>query len=162
MTSNWIVYACLLLGLTSALVAGVFQSFSDFVMRGLLRTKPAAGVETMQHINRTVLGSVFLFIFLALAPISLGFAGYAWFQLDGYGRWLVLIAAGIYITAVFCITIFCNVPMNERLAGLSHTSDQAAVYWRIYGRVWTRFNHIRTMGSCIASACFLLAAISFA
>lgn len=162
MTSNWIVYACLLLGFSSALVAGVFQAFSDFVMRGLIRAESAAGIETMQHINRTVMRSLFLFTFLALAPLSLCFACYAWFELDGHGRWLILFAAGTYLTMVFCITIFGNVPMNERLAGLAHTSGEAEQYWHTYGRIWTLFNNVRTIGSCIASGSFLLAAISFA
>ena len=52
MTTNWIVYACLGMALSSALVDDVFKSFSDFVMRGLLLAAAAGGIESMQHINR--------------------------------------------------------------------------------------------------------------
>ena len=47
MPTDWIVYACLFLGLSSALVGGVFQAFSDFVMRGLMLAQPAGGIDSM-------------------------------------------------------------------------------------------------------------------
>lgn len=59
MTSQWFIYACFVIGLTSALVAGVFLAFSDFVMRGLIKATPTSGIESMQAINRPVLRSVF-------------------------------------------------------------------------------------------------------
>ena len=156
---NWIVYACLFVGLASALVGGVFQSFSDFVMRGLVLADPPGGIESMQHINRTVFRSVFLATFLVLVPIVLGMAGYAWFNLSGAGRTLILAAALIYIVTVFLVTMLGNVPMNERLAGLAYESPEAAAYWQIYGRVWTWWNHARTFGSIATAVCFLWAAI---
>lgn len=54
---SWVVYTCLGLGLGAALVGGVFQSFSDFVMRGLMLAEPAGGMESMQQLNRTVFRS---------------------------------------------------------------------------------------------------------
>ncbi|MCG8443775.1 MAG: DUF1772 domain-containing protein, partial [Caulobacterales bacterium] len=144
MTSSWIVYACLLLGLTSALVAGVFGAFSSFVMRGLVRAAPAGGVQSMQQINVTVMRSQFLFSFLALVPASIVFAGYVWLSLEGPGARFILAAAVVYVATVFLVTVFGNVPMNNRLARLPHGSPEAADYWRIYGDVWTRWNHVRT------------------
>lgn len=160
MTQSWIIYACVFLGLTSALVAGVFQSFSDFVMRGLIRAQPAAGAEVMQQINRTVFRSVFLFSFLALTPISIGLAIYAWINLDGPAQRFILAAAVIYVSLSFLITVLGNVPMNERLDRLDHASEEAAQYWKTYGKVWTRWNHVRTIGSIATAGCFLMAALS--
>ncbi|MEC7291572.1 MAG: hypothetical protein VXW22_15925, partial [Pseudomonadota bacterium] len=74
MTVDWTAYACLMLGLSASLVAGVFQTFSDFVMGGLMRAKPASGIDAMQQLNRTVFRSVFLATFLALVPATIGFA----------------------------------------------------------------------------------------
>ncbi len=161
MTTNWIVYVCLALGLSSALVAGVFQAFSDFIMRGLVLAEPKGGIESMQHINRTVLRSVFLATFLALVPSTLALAVFALFKLSGIGQVLVMAAAIIYLLSVFCVTIFGNVPMNERLAAMAYTSLDAETYWLTYGRIWTGWNHIRTIGAAATAICFLLASTTF-
>ena len=158
MTTNWIVYACLAVGLSAALVAGVFQAFSDFVMRGLLLAEPGGGIESMQHINRTVFRSVFLTTFMALVPVTVAFAGYALWKLSGPSQTLLIAAAVIYVVTVFLVTGFGNVPMNQQLDAMNHTSAEAATYWNTYGRVWTLWNHVRTLGSVATAVCFLLAA----
>ena len=157
--ANWVVYACLAAGLASALVAGVFQAFSDFVMRGLILAQPAGGIESMQHINRTVFRSAFLATFLALVPITVVLAGYAWFRLSGSGQVLIIAAALIYVSTVFLVTVMGNVPMNERLDALAYASLEAKTYWSTYGRVWTLWNHVRTLGSVATAVCLLLAAV---
>ncbi|MFK7991894.1 MAG: DUF1772 domain-containing protein [Sandaracinaceae bacterium] len=162
MSTNWVVYACLACGLSSALVGGVFQSFSDFVMRGLLLAEPSGGMESMQQLNRTVFRSVFLTTFLALVPATLAFAVYAWVRLSGTGRALILAGAVIYVVFVFAVTAAGNVPLNEQLDTLGATTPEGQTYWSTtYGRLWTWYNHVRTLGSVGAAACFLLAAVSF-
>ena len=157
MSNSLIVYACLGLGLSSALVGGVFQRFSDFVMRGLVLTDGAGGPQAMQQINRTVMRSSFLFTFLALAPVSVLFALYAFAQLDGLARNLIVAAGAVYVIAVFLVTIAGNVPMNSRLAAFDPYSPEAIEYWATYGKVWTRWNHVRTIGSIVTAGCYLLA-----
>ncbi len=152
---------CLWLGFVTALVAGVFQSFSDFVMAGLGRATPAAAISCMQHINRTVFRSVFLTAFIALVPLTLGIAIYASLHTAGVGRVLVCAAAATYLTAVFAVTAAGNVPMNKHLAGLRPDSAEAASYWQTYRRVWTIWNHVRTIGSVASAGLFLLAAVAF-
>lgn len=160
MPTQGLVYACLAVGLAAALVGGVFQSFSDFVMRGLVLAAPAGGMESMQHINRTVFRSVFLASFLALVPVTIGFAIYAGLRLEGPARSLLLAAAVVYVLSVFVVTVGGNVPMNERLDGLEHTAAEGHRYWAHYGRVWTWWNHVRTVGSVVTAVCYLLAAVS--
>ena len=159
MLLEWTVIACLFLGLSSALVAGVFQSFSDFVMQGLVRAAPAGGIESMQQLNRTVFKSFFLATFLLLVPASIGFAGFAWFSMDGLVQRLIIVAAVVYVPLVFLVTMFGNVPLNERLDKMDHTSDEASDFWQTYGRVWTRWNTLRTIGSIVTAGCYLLAAV---
>ena len=159
MPIEWTVYICLFLGLSSALVAGVFQSFSDFVMSGLVRAAPAGGIDSMQQLNRTVFRSVFLATFLALVPATIAFAIYAFFALDGLPQQLSIAATFIYVPLVFFVTVGGNVPMNERLDKMKPTSPEAAEYWKTYGRVWTRWNTVRTIGSIATAACYLLAAV---
>ena len=162
MPTEWIVYACLILGISSALVAGVLQSFSDFVMRGLQRAAPAGGMESMQQLNRTVYRSFFLTSFLLLVPVTIGFAIYALFNLHGLPQRLIIGAAIVYVPTVFIVTAAGNVPMNERLDKMDHNSIEAAEYWRTYGRVWSMWNTIRTIGAIVTSGAYLLAAVSLA
>lgn len=157
-----VVLVCLALGLASALVGGVFQSFSDFVMRGLISAEPAGGMEAMQQLNRTVFRSVFLATLLGLVPATLGFALYAGARLSGPPRALIIAAAIIYALLVFGVTAAGNVPMNEQLDGLAHTSAEGHAYWAVYGRVWTWWNHLRTAGSVATAVCLLLAAVQLA
>ena len=162
MTTNWIVYVCLAAGVSSALVAGVFQSFSDFVMRSLVAARPAAGVEAMQMINRKVFRSSFLVMLLGLAPASLAFAGYAYFTLSAPALQFIIAGAAIYVVFVFLVTMLGNVPMNKRLDRMDPSAEETAGYWKTYGVMWTRWNHVRTLGSFAAALCFLLAAIALA
>lgn len=158
---NLLIYICLWLGFVSAIVAGVFLSFSDFVMAGLARTKPAGGIESMQHINRTVFRSVFLISFFLLVPLTISFAIYVALQAEGWGRTCVAAAATTYLVAVFAVTVVGNVPLNKRLDRMDHTSIDTAEYWQKYSRDWTRLNHVRTFGSLATSALFLLAVVAF-
>ncbi|MEC7291768.1 MAG: anthrone oxygenase family protein, partial [Pseudomonadota bacterium] len=88
-----------------------------------------------------------------------GFAFYAWFTLDGLAVRLILAAALVYIPLVFLVTIFGNVPMNERLDKMDSESEAAAAYWLIYGRAWTGWNTLRMIGAIVTAGCYLLAAV---
>lgn len=159
MIIDWILYTCLAMGLSCGLVAGVFQSFSDFVMRALIAAEPSSGIESMQMINRTVFQSVFLTMMLGLAPASLVFGGYASLYLGGAAASWIVSGAAIYITTVFLVTMLGNVPMNNRLDRMDNAAARTADYWQIYGSIWTRWNHVRTLGSVAAAICFLVAAV---
>ena len=160
MTYDWTLYLSLFLAIWSAVVGGVFSAFSEFIMRGLLRAEPAGGIETMQHINRTVLRSQFVAGILLIAPMSIAFGIYAASVLEGVARLTLIIAPMVYVPSVFLMTMFGNVPMNNRLERLDHRSTEASAYWRIYGRDWTKLNHLRTAGSVLTAGLYLMAAIS--
>ncbi len=166
MPSDWpsdlIVYACLAAGLVCGLVAGVFLSFSDFVMRSLVAARPEGGIESMQMINRKVYRSLFLVMLLGMAPVSVGFAVYAYLFLAGPASTLITAGATIYLAGVFLVTVLANVPMNKRLDDMDPYAQQTADYWTTYGIVWTRWNHVRTLGSLATALCFLFAGITLA
>ena len=154
-------HLCLVFGFVTSLVAGVFQSFSDFVMSGLVRARPAGGMESMQQLNRTVFRSVFLFCLLALVPLTVLFALFVGSATGGVGRVLVAAAALIYVVCVFFVTVFGNVPMNQRLDRLSPFEAASETHWANYTRDWTRWNHVRTLGGAVSAALFLVAAAWF-
>ncbi|MEL6323726.1 MAG: anthrone oxygenase family protein [Pseudomonadota bacterium] len=160
MTHDWPLYACLCLALWSAIVGGVFSAFSEFVMRGLLRAEPAGGIEAMQHINRTVLKTQFVAGILLIGPMAIAMAVYAGNTLDGVARAALIAAPVVYVPTVFLMTLFGNVPMNNRLDRLDHRAQEAVSYWQTYGRDWTRLNHVRTLGSLVTAGVYLIAAIN--
>ena len=159
MTHEWTLYFTLFLALWSAVIGGVFSAFSEFVMSGLLRTEPAGGIEAMQHINRTVIKTQFVAGILLIAPLSILFAFYSWRTFDGIALLAILTAPIVYVPTVFLMTVFGNVPMNNKLERLDHASSEAVTYWRRYGRIWTRLNHVRTIGSVATAVLYLIAAV---
>lgn len=161
MIASWIINFCFILGVLSALVAGLFLTFSDFVMRGLALSSPASGIESMQNINRTVFRSILLTSFFALIPALLSISLYALTNLNGIERTLILLASIVYFVLVFMVTLFRNVPMNKKLDLMNNTDKSSEIYWRFYCRAWTRWNHLRTLGSLITSLCLLSIAIDF-
>jgi uncharacterized membrane protein len=159
MTYELTLYFCLFLALWSAVIGGVFSAFSEFVMSGLLRAAPAGGIEAMQHINRTVLKTQFVAGIFLIAVFSVGFAVFAVSNFTGYARVNLILAPLIYLPTVFLMTIFGNVPMNNKLARLDHNSSEAKAYWIEYGRVWTRLNHFRSAGCVVTAVFYTIAAI---
>ena len=162
MAYDWILYLCLFLAIWSAVVGGVFSAFSEFIMKGLMRASPAGGIESMQHINRTVLKTQFVAGIIAIAPMSIALAIYANLSMSGAARTALVLAPVIYVPCVFLMTMFGNVPMNNRLDRLDNRSVEAQSYWQRYGRNWTRLNHIRSLGSVLTAGLYLFAAISLA
>ena len=160
MTYEWTLYVCLFLALWSAVIGGVFSAFSEFIMSALLRAAPEAGIESMQHINRTVIPTQFVAGIILIAPASVSFAVYAFVAFEGTARLILLLAPVIYVPSVFLMTMFGNVPMNNALDRLDHEAPEAETYWRHYGRVWTRLNHIRTWGSVLTAITYMGGAIA--
>ena len=158
MTTATGMAVCLALALWTALTGGVFKAFSGFIMRALARTTPPAGIAAMQQINRAVLRTEFVFAIIAIAVIAPLFAAFAAFALRGTAAMLLALAAAVYVTAVFMVTVAGNVPMNNRLDTLDPESPAAAQYWQHYLSRWTRLNHARTLGCVAAAALYALAA----
>lgn len=158
MTISAAMAICLALAVWSALVGGVFKAFSEFIMRALARTAPACGIAAMQQINRVVLRTEFVFAIIAIAVIAPLFAAFAAFALRVTAATLLALAAAIYVTAVFMVTVFGNVPMNNRLDALDPESPAAAQYWRHYLMHWTRLNHARTLGCVVTAGLYAFAA----
>lgn len=145
--------------LAAGLIAGVFLSFSDFVMRSLAGAAPVAGIEAMQLINRKVYRSIFMVLLMGLGPVSLvlGLIGLAYPP----AIW-VWSGALVYLFGVMAVTSRRNVPMNQRLDRMNRHYDTAAAYWSGYTRAWTRWNHIRTASAAGTAVFFIVAALQAA
>lgn len=151
--------AAMSLVIAAAMVGGVFQSFSDFVMKGLGQAGPA-GAMGMQGLNRTVMRSFFLYMLFGLAPASILVAFLFDSQIGFEAAYALWIGAGVYVASVPFVTMAGNVPLNNRLAAVDADSAHGVSYWEHYLTAWTRWNTVRTLGCYAASACFAYAALN--
>ncbi|MEO0425510.1 MAG: anthrone oxygenase family protein [Pseudomonadota bacterium] len=147
-----------LLGLSGAMVGGVFLTFSDFLMRALGRTTPSGAIEAMQQVNRTVYRSVFLSTFMALVPASATLTLWHVFTHQGASEPFFIVGTASYLIGAFVITAAANVPLNKRLDPMDAGTAKARDYWSTYLRRWLRWNHVRTAASLLAAACWLIGA----
>ena len=141
-----------------ALIANVFLSFSDFVMRGLALAPGTAGPNAMVAINWTVNHSTFMVLFIGLLAVPVALALWALGQVDGIALSLVLARSLSYSLGVFAVTGLGNVPMNNRLDAMSGSMEQTAIYWFDYVQRCTRLNNIRFAASAFAAIAWLIAA----
>ncbi|MDP3232948.1 MAG: DUF1772 domain-containing protein [Myxococcales bacterium] len=136
---------------------GTFFAFSTFVLPALGRLAPADAVRTMQAINLTVPGSMFLPTFLG-APLAMmtaaGFQRQAQAHTASSQPLLCLVLAiVVYLLGVVAVTGLGNVPLNERLA-VEAVSEAG---WVSYSSAWSLLNHFRTLASGIAVAALAMA-----
>lgn len=162
MTLHFSVLGFIALALAAGLVAGVFLTFSDFVMRALFASSPAAGSEAMQLINRKVYASIFMVLLMGLVPITMTIAGYAYLRLDGPLVTVLGLGAVLYVFGVFFVTVVGNVPMNQTLDAMPQGGPEAQAYWPDYVRGWTLWNHLRWIASAGTAICYMLAAVLMA
>jgi uncharacterized membrane protein len=151
---TWVL---LISGFAMALVAGVFLSFSDFVMRGLVQAPAHAGAAGMVGLNRTVYRSAFMVLLMGFVPGAPILAGLALWRLEGLAQGLVLAGAALYLAGVVAVTGGGNVPMNRRLEAVEGDARASASYWAEYAPRWTRLNHIRVACAAGAAAAWIWA-----
>ena len=142
--------------LGSALIAGVFFAFSNFIMGALGRLQHEQGMAAMQSINIVVLNPWFLGLFAGTAIVSLLAAGLA---VAAWGltaaSWFVL-GALLYCLGTFVLTGVGNVPLNNRLAAMSVADADAVALWQHYLARWTHLNTIRTIAALVGALAFTL------
>ena len=160
MAYDWTLYVILFLALWSAVIGGVFSAFSEFIMKALLQSDTSCGIEAMQEINKTVIPTQFVAGIMIIPVLSIALAIYWLIAFEGPARLMLILAAAVYVSSVFLVTMFGNVPMNNKLDALDAKNPEAAVYWKEYGRDWTRFNHVRSVGSIVTAIIYIAAAVT--
>lgn len=155
-----VVIVAFLAALGSALVAGIFFTFSAFVMKALDRLPGTQGPAAMQSINVAVVNHWFLAAFVGTGVLSLVAMGAASLRWGEPGMLALFAGGGLYLAGSFLVTIFFSVPRNRALDALAPDDPGLAEAWPRYVSGWTRWNHVRTASSLIASACFLVALLA--
>jgi uncharacterized membrane protein len=145
--------------LSCGLVAGVYFTFSSFVMEGLNRLPPAQAIAAMQSINRMAVKPVFMTAFLGtgLACLWLGvWAVRSWG--DRRAAW-VLAGSALYVLGSIGVTGAANVPLNDKLDTVAPDGATAAGDWSGYLHPWIAWNHVRGI-TCLAAAALLTVALT--
>ena len=139
------------------LVAGIFFAFSTFVMKALARLPDDQGIAAMQSINIVVLNPWFFSAFFGTAAVCILTSILSLARIPETQAVLMLAGSVLYLLGCIGVTILCNVPRNNRLASVSPTDSESANVWSSYVTDWTAWNHVRTIASLLAAACFCIA-----
>lgn len=137
------------------LMAGLYFAFSAFVMAALGRVDQAAGIAAMNAINKVIVQSLFLPVFMGSTLACLVLAVLATFRWHEPGASLWLAGGVIYIFGMFAVTMLFNVPLNNALAAAQPASSEAGALWARYLSDWTWWNHMRTIASTLAFVLFI-------
>ncbi len=143
--------------LGSGLMAGLFSSFSNFIMKALAKIPPASGIAAMQSINIVIVRPAFLLVFFGTGVLSLVAVVLGWQELNSMGRLFSSMGAGIYILGSLGVTMAFNVPLNNRLAVIEPGSKEGEKMWQIYLVKWVRWNHVRSLATILSTLCLVLA-----
>lgn len=133
-------------------LGGLYFAFSAFIMRALDQIEPAAGAAAMNSINRVIVRSAFMPLFLGTTFGGAALAVLGFLRLDEPRAPWMIVGGAAYVLGMFVVTMVFNVPLNDALqkAGAGDT-------WRAYLSRWTAWNHVRTLASTAASAAFIAA-----
>lgn len=157
MLDDWLHHLTFASALGCALMAGLFFTFSVFVMDALGRLPAAQGIAAMQSINVAIVRPLFLLVFLGTAVACVVLAVSSPWQWDRPGAGYRLAGSLLYLAGVMLVTFVCNIPRNNALAALDPASAGAASQWADYLRTWTAWNHVRTLTALAATAALIRA-----
>jgi uncharacterized membrane protein len=154
--------ALLIAAFTTALIAGLFYSYSCSVNAGLGKLPDAGYLAAMQSINREILNPLFFMSFMGtLIFLPVG----TWLQYSNPVStrfYLMLAATLVYAIGTFGVTILGNVPLNNALDGFqlqSSSPDLLHQQRELFEKPWNRLHSIRTIANAIALILVLVACI---
>ena len=138
-------------------MTGIFFAFSVFMMTALGRLPPPAGITAMRSINAAILNPLFFVVFFGTAGLCLLAAIAAIVEWPLPEAFYLIAGSVLYLVGGLLVTMQRNVPLNLALDRSNPESAEAALLWLRYLKVWTAWNHVRTVASLAAMAAFILA-----
>ncbi|MEC0177198.1 DUF1772 domain-containing protein [Paenibacillus favisporus] len=154
---NFLYYLTFASTLGSGLLAGVFFTFSAFVMTSLSRLPAEQSISAMQSINSTILQSLFMLVFMGTTILSVVLGVASFFKAGTQSAVYVIIGSLFIFVGVFLVTAIFNVPLNNSLAAVSPGATEGAQVWSEYIAGWVPWNHVRTISSIAALISFMIA-----
>lgn len=148
--------------LSSGLMAGLFYSWSISVTPGLAKVNDENYLKAFQSMNRAILNPVFLIIFMGLVILLILLSYLSYNSTEPAQFWYILSATVLYIAGVIVVTIFGNVPMNNKLEVLQIESinlEQMASFRLGFENKWNKLNMIRTICSALSFLMLIMASL---
>lgn len=140
----------------TGIMAGLFFSFSTFIMEALGEVSSESGMNAMKSINKKILNPLFGVIFFGTALMTLFLFIATLVSSEWNGRTYIISGSLLYLVGTFLVTIIFNVPLNDLLEKEDSTDYSSQQIWRSYIKKWTVWNHIRTVTAVGTLACFIL------
>lgn len=144
----------------TALVAGLFYSWSVSITQGLFRVSDSEYVSVMQSTNRAIQNPVFFTVFFG-AQIFLAVCLFLFYG-QGSRFWLIGGAFLVYTLGVMGVTIFGNVPLNNQLDQFNMqtaSAEEISATRKNYETKWNNLNTIRTISSTLAITLVIIACL---
>ena len=153
------IFDCMLLVATllCSLVAGFVFAFAVVVMPGIRKLEDAGFIRAFQVIDRVIQQNqpLFMVVWVGSAVTLIAATGLGIAVSEGAQRALLIVAAGLYLLAVQLPTIAINVPLNNTLQKVNIDEAEPAQLRAArdaFESDWVRWNTIRTLFACFASA----------
>ncbi len=143
----------------SGLMAGLFCSFSSFLMTALSQIPPTKGAAAMQSINVVIVRPSFLAAFFGTAVATVVATVSGWDALGGQALGLTVAGGSVYTVGCLVVTVVFNVPLNDRLAAVDSESAEGRRMWAIYLSDWVRWNHVRSVATLVSTLLLVLAVL---
>ncbi len=137
------------------IMAGVFFTFSVFVVQSLGQLPAAQAISAMQAINITIVRSLFMVVFLGTAFFSIALIIHAVAHWNDGQAIYLLVGSMLYLVGVILVTILFNVPLNDSLASIDMTGKISDSNWTEYYRPWIAWNHVRTLAATASTIVFI-------
>jgi len=159
---SFINIICVVAVLLTGLSAGLFYAWDCSVISGLGNLPDREYLQAFQSINRVIQNPYFFASFIG-ALLALPVA--AWQNYNGASPtafYCFLAAAILYAAGVFGVTIFGNVPLNERLDKFDiagSTTEAIKAMRQQFESKWNAWQHVRTYAGILSFALAIIALV---
>ena len=139
----------LILSLITGIMAGIYFTFSFVVVDALKLMPNNEGARAMNRINDVIVKTVFLPLFFVstIWYFALLFRGVIFTSASEPN---FVWASVIYIVGMFGVTVFGNVPLNNKLKSRAKDPQKLMAAWDEYGHKWVVLNHVRVVSCTVA------------
>lgn len=147
----------------TALIAGLFYSYSCSVMLAFKSLPDHEFISVMQSINRAIQNPLFFISFMGtfiLLPVTT-YVNYS--QPVSPQFWLLLVATILYFTGVMCVTVFGNIPLNNTLDKfnlLNASAETIHLQRATFEERWNNLNTVRTTTSILSLILVIVSCIN--
>jgi uncharacterized membrane protein len=149
--STWQRNLTIVAAVGSGVMAGLYFTFSTFIMPGLRRLPADRGIAAMQMFNRSA-PAPFVLVGVLLTGGACGVTAIAALADlgDAWANWRL--AGAVLYAATLLITFGYHIPRNNTLDRLDAGTPAPAQFWQSFVPAWSAGNHLRFALAAAASA----------